>query len=61
MSKTRKKYTWFYNGIKVTRRWLEYNYGSILVDEFQRQADVFFERAGNGLYQFDNGVSVSCQ
>lgn len=62
MSQTRKKYTWFYNGIKVTRRWLEFNYGKALINEFQQQADVYFESVGNkGLYSFNNGISVTCQ
>lgn len=56
----RRKYTWYYNGIKVTRRWLEFNYGRRMVADFTLQADVYFSRNPRGMYHFNNGVSCSC-
>ncbi len=61
MAKSRREYTWFFNGIKVTKRYLLYNYGSARMNEFQQIADVYFASVGSGLYDFGNGISVSCK
>lgn len=53
----RRKYTWMYNGIKVTKRWLEFNYGTVLVADWVSQADRFFRVNPNGTLFLGNGVS----
>ena len=55
----RNKYTWYFNGIKVTRRWLEFNYGRRLVNEFIMQVNVLSVSVPHGSYAFNNGISVT--
>ena len=56
----KKRYTWYYYGVKVTRKWLDFNCGVLFVNNLVSQADVFFRTNPRGVYDFGNGISVSC-
>lgn len=54
----KQKVIWSYNGVRVTRRWLEFNYGKAWVNECTIQAEAFFRVNPSMAYDFGNGVAA---
>lgn len=51
-----QKIIWSYNGIRVTRRWLEFNYGRQWVSDVSMQAEAYFRSSQQLALDFGNGV-----
>ena len=51
-----RKIVWSYNGISVSRRWLEFNYGKAWVNASALQADAYFRKTNQIALDFGNGI-----